>query len=141
MRLLTRIIVGLILVLVAIVGLQIIASESGEVVVLTSTDPSGEANSTRIWIAERGNQLFVRGTERAEGWAVRALNSSSGILLTRGDRSLSLVAQRESDPSTIADVNRTFREKYGWRDALISWLIGDPERRAAVVIRLDAARP
>ena len=37
-----------------VVGLELIASESGEVVVLVTTDESGQPHETRLWVVDEG---------------------------------------------------------------------------------------
>jgi len=135
MRILLRLVVGLILLLLLVIGLQVVASESGEVVVLSSRDAAGAESSTRVWVVEREGELWVRGANRDGSWAQRAL-ASPVVRLTRGQDTLTLRAVAASNTEIRREINGQFRSKYGWRDTVISWLIGDPDRSDALILQL-----
>src|SRR5690606_9971258 len=52
LRILVRLVVGSIVVLLGIGALEIVAAESGEVVVLKTTDAAGATHETRLWIVD-----------------------------------------------------------------------------------------
>ena len=123
-------------VLGALVGLailiflsEVIASESGEVVVLTTQSQEGP-KETRLWVVDLdGVQHLRAGTD--SGWYQRLLAAPD----VRVSRSGAAAAYRaEPNPASTEAVNRLMREKYGWRDAYISMLIGGREDSIAVAL-------
>ena len=115
---------------------QSVAAESGEVCVLSVTDAKGEVHTTRIWIAEDGGQGWIRGGSQAGGWASRAAKVGK-VELRRAGEAVRYRTLRETDADARRRVNALFREKYGWRDTLISWMLGDPDRSGALILKLE----
>jgi hypothetical protein len=124
-------ILGIVMVLAVVYfGLQIVASESGEVVVLHSLDGTDEV-STRLWIAEDGaGQLWLRAGE-GSGWFGR-LQSEPRIELTRDGHRQAFLAV--ADANERAHVNALMAHKYRWRDSVIAVLVGG--REDAIAVRL-----
>ena len=114
-----------------IFGAQMVASESGEVVVLTSNDPQGVPVRTRLWVVDHDGSQYLRASP-GSGWYAR-LAADPAVTLRRGGdtgayRALPAPAERDK-------VNQLMRAKYGWRDVLISWLVGS--RDDAIPVRLS----
>ena len=65
------------------------------------------------------------------GWYQRLVAEPLVLLVRHGD---SAAYRAEIRMARAEDVNRLMREKYGWRDAYIEFLIGD--RMAAVPVAL-----
>lgn len=126
-------IVGLIMVLAVIVfGAQIIASETGEVVVL-HTDDEGREATTRLWVVEHdGHQWLRAGAE--SGWYVRLL-AEPRVRLERDGVTRTYTAR--SEPDMAGNVNELMAGKYGWRDTVVGLLA--PDRENAQAIRLIPA--
>ena len=57
------------LLLVAAIALQTIASESGEVVVLSYTDAAGEVHETRLWVVDHQGFAWLRSGQAISGAA------------------------------------------------------------------------
>ncbi|MDZ7668261.1 MAG: nitroreductase/quinone reductase family protein [Gammaproteobacteria bacterium] len=126
-------IVGLIMVLAVIIfGAQIIASETGEVVVL-HTDDDGRDATTRLWVVEHdGHQWLRAGAD--SGWYLRLL-AEPRVRLERDGVTRTYTAR--PDPDTVGAVNELMARKYGWRDAVVGLLA--PDRDEAQAIRLIPA--
>jgi hypothetical protein len=125
--------VGAVLMLAVGVGLlQIIASETGEVVVLTTLDGES-ARTTRLWVVDHDGGQWLRGGP-GSGWYQRLL-SQPAVELERGGETRSYLA--EPVPAMAATINAQMAAKYGWRDRAVSLFSGD--RSDAVTVRLNAA--
>jgi len=131
LRILVRLVVGSIVVLLGIGALEIVAAESGEVVVLKTTDAAGATHETRLWIVDDGGQPWLRAGSDAAGW-YRLLVERPEVEVVRGDATLAVHAVPEV--AARARVNELMRAKYGWADAYIALLFG---RDDAVPIRLE----
>ena len=139
MKVLGRTIGGLIAIAIALLLLQAIASETGEVVVLHTTDATGNDVTTRVWIVDHDGAPWLRAGHSTSAWYVR-LAAQPAIRVKRGDVIADYVAMPM--PDKRATINALMRAKYGWRDALIGAMVGGRDR--AIPIRLerrDAANP
>jgi hypothetical protein len=68
LRILVRVFVALLVVALLVGGLEMIAAESGEVVVLRTTDAAGAPKETRLWVVEDGSHVWLRSGSEAAGW-------------------------------------------------------------------------
>jgi len=126
-------IVGLIMVLAVILfGAQIIASETGEVVVL-HTDDDGRDAATRLWVVEHDGHQWLRGGADS-GWYLRLLDEPR-VRLERDGVARGYTAR--PDPQMVGTVNELMARKYGWRDTVVGLLA--PDRDEAQAIRLIPA--
>ena len=110
-----------------------IASESGEVVVLTTRDAEGTPHDTRLWVVEHGGHAWLRAGADAQGW-YRRLVAVPDVVVERDG-----VATRHTAvplPAERERINALMRATYGGADRTIALLFG---RDDAVPIRLDAA--
>lgn len=121
MKLLLKILAGLLLAIVALFALQMVASESGEVVVLTTTDDAGASQETRLWVVELNGAWYLRAGSGQAGWFQR-LSARPDVTVIRNDAPASYRAQ----PSVAERdaVNALMADKYGWADRFIGWLFG-----------------
>ena len=123
---------GLVLLLGLGLGLsQLAASESGEVVTLTTVSDTGETVRTRLWVVDHDGRQWLRSGQPDSGWHTR-LTANSAVAVERRGESAEYRAVPVPDART--DINRLMRAKYGWADAYIDFLfdVGD-----ALPIRLD----
>ena len=111
---------------------QAIASESGEVVVLHTTDATGIDVTTRVWIVDSDGAQWLRAGQPGTAWYVR-LTEQPAIRVQRGDVVADYVAV--PTPNAQALVNALMLRKYGWRDEFIGVMIGG--RDGAIPIRLE----
>ncbi len=110
---------------------QIVASESGEVVVLTTTDSKGETAQTRLWVFDYEGHQYLRTGDTGSGWYNKVLSNPS-VSVARNDVSKNYTAVPVPELRDIG--NELLRDKYGWSDAYIEWVFG---RDTAIPIRLD----
>ncbi len=112
--------VGALLALVVLIFVtQIVASETGEVVVLTSQGAEGP-EQTRLWVVDLDGLQYLRASPDS-GWYQR-LVAAPEAQLERNGETRRYRAQARLD---VADeVNGLMRGKYGWRDVYIDLLLG-----------------
>lgn len=124
---------GLLVVLVVgVLGLQMVASETGEVVVVTIQDKAGVKAETRLWIVEHQGSRWLRSSGGgASGWYQQLLANPEFELL-RGTTRYYLRATPVLEMQTT--VNDLMNEKYGWADSYIGLLFG---REDSIAIRLE----
>lgn len=127
MRVLGWIVGALMLVLVVVFGLQVIASESGEVVVL-HTDDGGRDATTRLWVVDHDGRQWLRAST-GSGWLQR-LQSAPRVELERDGQRAAYRAAPE--PAMAERINTLMAQKYGWRDEVIAVLVGGREDAVAV---------
>ena len=131
MRLIAKLLGSVFALLLFVVLLQGVASETGEVVVLTSVDQAISApTTTRLWVVDHDVAIWLRG-DAASGWTQRVLAQSTPVVLERNGVRYEFVVT--SEPERLALVNQLMREKYGWRDQLISMMA---PREDSVALRL-----
>ena len=131
LKVVVRVSGGLVAVIVIVFLLQIVASEVGEVVILTTVEPTGEPAETRLWVVDLDGSVWLRSGSPQSGWFVRIV-ANPLIRVERGGQAYSYRAVFV--PERRAEINALMREKYGWGDAYISLLFG---REDAVPVRLD----
>ena len=116
---------------VAFGAISMLASESGEVVVLHTADASGEAHTTRLWVVEHDGAWWLRAGSPDNAWLARLRERPEVEVERRGEaRAFTAVPVPEArDP-----INDLMREKYGLADRWIDWTLG---REDAVPVRLE----
>ena len=73
-------------------GLIMLASESGEVVVLESQDDQGEVQSTRLWVVDHDGSMWLRAGDDQSGWYQRLMNNvQAGRPFMSPERAIDLV--------------------------------------------------
>ncbi len=126
-------VLGLLVALVVVVmGLQMIASETGEVVVVTTQDKTGVRSETRLWIVEHEGSRWLRSGGGAASLWYQQLLANPQLELLRG--TTRYYHRATPVPDMQATVNDLMGEKYGWADSYIGFLFG---REDAIAIRLD----
>lgn len=98
-------------------AVQMMAAESGEVVILTTTDAEGRPHETRLWIVDYDGAPWLRAGDEIAGWYQR-LGESPEVVVERGGQVESYRALAEPWEREI--INRLMAEKYGWAE----WYIG-----------------
>ena len=123
-------------VLAAVIGMvvlvflmQLIASETGEVVVLATQTAEGD-KETRLWVVDQDGTQYLR-AKPGSGWYQR-LVAAPDVHVTRSG--VEAAYRAEPRPAQAAAVNRLMREKYGWRDAIIEVLVGGRDDAIAVAL-------
>jgi hypothetical protein len=131
MRLLARLLGLVVALVVLVVGLEMVAAESGEVVVLRTPDDAGRIEETRLWVVDDAGHAWLRSGSPAAGWLAR-LGARPDVEVVREGNAARFRAVPQ--PDQRERVNALMHEKYGWADAYIGMLFG---RDDAVPIRLD----
>ena len=133
MRVVIKLVAALFALVVVIFVVQGIASETGEVVVLTTQDQTtNEPVTTRLWVVDHEGAMWLRG-DMQSGWSQRALAQPEPVQLERANVVYTLVVTAQ--PAQVTLVNQLMRQKYGWRDQLISVMA---PREDSVALRLTA---
>ncbi len=135
LRIVVRLAVALLVVVLAVGALEIVAAESGEVVVLRLSDAAGVPHETRLWIVDDGSHAWLRAGDPGSGW-LALLEERPDAEVVRGEETLAVHAVPEV--GARSRINDLMRAKYGWADAYIGALFG---RDDAVPIRLDPRTP
>lgn len=122
-------------VLIFLAGSLQLASEAGEVVVLTTTDDSGAPVETRLWVVELEGYQYLRSSGPASGWYKRLLANPDVEVVRNGQEA----AYRTIPAPGQADViNGLMARKYGFLETYIGTLLG---REKSIPIRLDPLGP
>jgi hypothetical protein len=109
------------LVIVGILGLQLFASESGEVVVVTTHGSDGEPFSTRLWVIDKNGAPWLRAGSMKSTWYQRLLENPQ-IEVRRGEHAFTALSVPR--PEFQQRINDSMVEKYGWADKFIGLLFG-----------------
>lgn len=112
---------ALALLLIAAIVLQTAASESGEVVVLSFTDATGEVHETRLWVVDHQGQAWIRPGQANSGWASR-LAGNAEVVIERDGTLGNFRAVVAPEMATL--INDLMLKKYGWREQVISAMFG-----------------
>lgn len=135
MKITLRILGALLGLFLVVFLLQLVASESGEVVVLTTTDESGEAHETRLWVVDHEGDTWLRSGGEIQGWYQR-LVARPDVQVERGGTQTAYRA--ELVPEARDAINAQMNAKYGWADEVIGLIFG---RGGRIPVRLvDDAR-
>lgn len=126
-------ILAVIFVVIAFYATIYAASESGEVVTLSTIDSEGINITTRLWVVEHDNREWVRTGHPEKGWFLR-IRFNPNIEFERAGSWSSRVAVPVYDHDTIRAVNDKFSSKYGSADWIVA-LSGDAAKR--VPVRLE----
>ncbi len=124
-KILKYIVISLIGLVVALVLLQTIASESGEVVTLTTVDAQGEERTTRLWVVEHEGAQWLRAGRAEAGWVQVLLSQGATgvpVFVERNGTAASYQALPSMDQGAL--INQLMNQKYTWRDDIIGAMFG-----------------
>ena len=130
MRLIAKLLGSVFALLLFVVLLQGVASETGEVVVTSVDQAISAPTTTRLWVVDQDGAMWLRG-DAASGCTQRPLAQSTPVALERDGVRFEFVIA--SEPERVALVNELMRDKYGWRDQIISMMA---PREESVATRL-----
>ena len=136
-RRLAIILIAVVLSAVGFFGIVILASESGEVITLRTSDGDSVQHSTRLWVVDHAGAEWTRTGHPEKAWFRRLLDNPAVELERRGESS-ARTAVPVSEGAVVQGVKRAYKEKYGVADWIVA-LSGDASKR--VVIRLDRTEP
>lgn len=119
--------------------LQGVASESGEVVVLSTQGSGDEPEETRLWVVDLDGFQYLRAGQPESAWLKR-LQATPRVGVERGDDRMAYDAVPE--PERRDEINALMATKYGWADAFIGALFGrDDATPVRLVPVLDTTPP
>lgn len=134
MRRIVRVLVAVLLSFVALGVLSLVASESGEVVVLSTTDSQNAVHETRLWIVEHDGALWLRAGVPTSSWFQR-LRAEPEVTLERAGVRRRYRALPSEDAAVRDRIHARLAEKYGWADRLIGMM---RDGSASVPVRLES---
>lgn len=127
-----RIVGAALLALLAIAIGTYLAGEQTEVVVLRTIDTKGVPRETKMWVVDHEGVPWVRVANPERQWFQRLLVDPRAELVRQGT-TRRVVPEPRKSVEACTEIDRQFREKYGW----IDWWYGVLLRRHAIPIRLD----
>lgn len=130
MRWTLRILGALLALVLLVFGSQMLASESGEVVVLRTQDAAGGVHETRLWVVEHEGRPWLR-AGNAAGWFGR-LQAQPEVEVVRGGETFAVRAVPV--PEARDRINELMNQKYGLADAYICSFF---PRETKIPVRLD----
>lgn len=134
MKVVLKVVGGLVAAFVLLMVVQLIASESGEVVVVESMDDQGQPQETRLWVVDHDGHAWLRSGSPEAGWYQRMM-ANPKVKVTRGEQAFNAVVDAQPEQRKI--VNDLMLEKYAWADQLIALLFG---RDDAIPLRLNVSQ-
>jgi hypothetical protein len=110
-----------------------IALEMGEVVVLRTLTPEGDARRTRVWLADEQGSLWIEAGHPAREF-LADIRREPNVEIERGDSVQPYRAHPREDPQSRDKVRALMREKYGWADRWVAALF---DTARSIAIRLE----
>ena len=135
MKVALRLFGAVVAVLVVLIVLEAVASERGEVAIITTTDVAGTPHETHVWIVDLDGHPWIRSGSPKSGWYSRLKETPTLELERNGIHTQHTV---EAVPDKQAQINALMRAKYGWADTYIGLFFS---RANSVPIRLDPRAP
>jgi hypothetical protein len=97
------------------------ALDAEDTVVVVTADADGSARETTVWLAVLDGAGYVRtGSTR---WGDNAVRDGELVLRAQG-ASYPLRVELVEDDALRQRIADAFRAKYGWTDAMLSWMRG-----------------
>jgi hypothetical protein len=124
-------VVSLIVLVIALLGIERLAAERVEVVELHTLDENGENMTTRLWIVDDEGYQYLRVGADGSGWFSRITDNES-IALTRNGQTATYTVETRPDKSER--INALMQDKYTWGDTFIGIVVGS--RDGSVPIEL-----
>lgn len=109
---------------VALLGVQTLASERVEVVELYTTDDAGEMQTTRLWVMDDEGYQYLRVGADGSGWFSRILENGQVRVQRNEETATYTVVQR---PDKSEKINAMMQEKYTWGDSFFAIVLGSRE--------------
>ncbi len=108
------------------------AIADADTVVISTTNEDGSTRRTTIWLAVVDGEAYIR-TSRSTRWGGN-VERDPDVVLRGGDTDYRVRASFVEDEALRARIVESFREKYGWTDAVANVMRGSHPR----IMRLDA---
>ena len=120
---LVRILAGIAVALLLLVGGYFVMAESGEVVVLETRDAEG-AHQTRLWVVDDGGFAWLRTGDPMSPWLAR-LRTNPEVAVTRNGERREYRAVPVEDAATRDRINALTLEKYGAAEKILRSVMMD----------------
>jgi hypothetical protein len=120
--------------LLALAGITWLALESGGVALVETRGPHGETRSTHVWYVEHDGELWLEAGTPDNGWFVDLLSDPT-LSIRAHAGSGRYRAHPVENPVVHQRIRSLIREKYGWRDWWVGFLIVDSD--GSIPVRLD----
>jgi len=131
-NLIRRVAIAFVVIVVALLVVQRLASERVEVVDLETVDDKGAIVGTRLWVVDYDGRQFLRaGSEDAE-WYARVLKNPT-ITVQRGN--VRTRYQGVPRPDLGATINELMRKKYTWGDDFFATVFGSRDGSVPIELR------
>lgn len=111
--------------------LMMVASESGEVVVVTIPADAG-TSTVRLWVVDLDGVQYLRAGHEASGW-YQQLQAAQTVAVERNGMSAQYVPVPSVD--VRPEVTAKMLAKYGWREQYISLLVGGREGSIPIALQ------
>jgi hypothetical protein len=126
--------IGLLAALLAVAGVTWLALESGGVAIIETLGSDGAPRSTHVWFVEHDGELWLEAGTRENGWFVDVLVDPE-LAFDGPARAGRYRAHPVENPVAHKRIRTLIRDKYGWRDWWVGFLIVDSSQ--SVAVRLD----
>ena len=103
-----------------------------DTVAISTTNENGSARKTTVWLVVLDGEAYIR-TSRSTRWG-NNVERDANVVVSVDDTDHRVRASFVEDEALRARIVETFREKYGWTDALADVMRGSHPR----IMRLDA---
>ena len=132
MRVFAWVVGGLLFLIVLLFGTQYIASERVEVIEVHIPDANGEVVTTRLWVVDHQDGMYIRVGANGSGWYAR-LQAHPDIEVTRRGQRSSYEATPEPEKSLV--INQLMYDKYTWGDSVIAFMFGSREGSIPILLK------
>jgi hypothetical protein len=103
-----------------------------DTVAISTTNENGSMRKTTVWLTVVDGKAYIR-TSHSTRWG-KNVERDPDVLLRAGDSEYRLRASFVEDEALRARIVESFREKYGWTDAVANVMRGSHPR----IMQLDA---
>jgi hypothetical protein len=126
----------------ALMGAGIAASELGGEVVKLHTGHDAGVTATRLWVVDDAGYAWLRASSSRSRWLTN-INAEPGVVFDRAGQVVRARATPVPDPRVCDRINRLMREKYGFADRVVGFLVvlTGRDRARAVPVRLEPMPP
>src|SRR5215468_5982652 len=133
MRLLVRLVLGVLVLAALFVGLIFGASEFVPEKVVLHTHDGAADRTTHLWVVDDGGFAWLRAGVPSSGWLKR-IEANPDVSVERGGQTYHFHAVPVHEPMIRDRIHALMREKYTWSDRVVS-MIRDPN--GSVPVRLE----
>jgi hypothetical protein len=120
--------------LVALAGITFLALESGGVAVVETHGAHGDTRSTHVWYVDDDGERWLEAGTPDNGWFVDVRVDPS-LTLSTAEGSARYRAHPVENPVVHQRIRSLIRQKYGWRDRWVGFLIVDSS--GSIPVRLE----